>query len=134
MLSNISWPSLATSWVVVQKIYSKMYLLVSSTNNIHHDVTDSVNHGMFENTKTWITWEQKIIFLRNKKILNLCLRMTQYFEKLSFCSRGTLQFFSTFFSEIYYLRLFRPVALTKIQLFNYRKDLIIISCLTLSFR
>ena len=57
---------------MVQKIYSKMYL-VSCTNN-HCDVTDSVNHGMVKNTKTWILWEQNIIFLRNKKVLNLCLR------------------------------------------------------------
>ena len=40
----------------------------------HCDVTDSVNHGVVKNTKTWISWEQNIIFLRNKKILNLCLR------------------------------------------------------------
>ena len=36
--------------------------------------TDSVNHGMVKNTKTWISWEQNIIFLQNKKILNLCPR------------------------------------------------------------
>ena len=29
---------------------------------------------MVKNTKTWISWERNIIFLRNKKILNLCLR------------------------------------------------------------
>ena len=42
--------------------------------NIHHDVTDLVNHGIVKNTKTWISWKQNIIFLQNKKILNLCLR------------------------------------------------------------
>ena len=68
---SISWPSLATSWVVVQKICSKMYLV--SCFNIHRDVTDSVNHGMVKNTKTWISWERNIIFLRNKKDLNTCL-------------------------------------------------------------
>ena len=26
------------------------------------------------NTKTWISWELNIVFLRNKKILNLCFR------------------------------------------------------------
>ena len=57
---------------MVQKIYLKMYLV--SCTNTHSDVTDSVNHGMVENTKTWISWEQNIIFLRNKRILNLCLR------------------------------------------------------------
>ena len=72
MLIFISWPSLVTSWVVVQKIYSKMYFV--SCTNTHRDVTDSVNHGMIKNTKTWISWERKIIFLRNKEILNLCLR------------------------------------------------------------
>ena len=39
-----------------------MYLV--SCTNTHHDVTDMVNHGM---EKSWI-------FLRNKKVLNQCLR------------------------------------------------------------
>ena len=42
--------------------------------NTHYDVTDLVNHGMAKNTKTWISWERNIALLRNKKILNLCLR------------------------------------------------------------
>ena len=29
---------------------------------------------MVKNTKTWISWEQNIVFLRNTKILNLCFR------------------------------------------------------------
>ena len=67
---SINWPSLVTLWVVVQKIYPNMYLV--SCTNTHRDVTNSVNHGMV--TKTWISWERNRIFLRNKKILNLCLR------------------------------------------------------------
>ena len=67
LLISINWPSLMTSWVVVQKIYSKMHF--------HRDVTDLVNHGMVKNTTTWISWERNIIFLRNKKILNLCFRL-----------------------------------------------------------
>ena len=47
---------------------------LASCTNTHRDVTDLVNHGMVKNTKTWISWERNIIFLRNKKILNLCLR------------------------------------------------------------
>ena len=35
---------------------------------------DLVNHGMVKNTNTWISWEWNIIFLWNKKILNLCFR------------------------------------------------------------
>ena len=66
LLVSINWPSL------VQKIYSKMFLV--SCTNTHHDVTDSVNRGMVKNTKRWISWEQNIIFLWNKKILYLCLR------------------------------------------------------------
>ena len=42
--------------------------------NTHHDVTDLVNHGLVKNTKTWICWKQNIIFLPNKKILDLCPR------------------------------------------------------------
>ena len=72
LLTSINWPSLVTSWFVVQKIYSKMHLV--SCTNTHRDVTDLVNHGMAKNTKTWISWERKIIFRRNKTILNLCFR------------------------------------------------------------
>ena len=42
--------------------------------NTHHDIKDLVNHEMVENTKTRISWEWSITFLRNKKVLNLCLR------------------------------------------------------------
>ena len=72
LLISINWPSLVTSRVVVQNIYSKMYLV--SYTNTHRDVTDPVNHGIFKNAKTWISWQRNMIFLRNKKILNLCLR------------------------------------------------------------
>ena len=72
LLISINWPSLVTSWVVVQKIYSKMHLV--SCTNTHCDVTDLVNHEMVKNAKTWISWERNIIFLRNKKILNLWFR------------------------------------------------------------
>ena len=44
-----------------------------SCTNTHHDVTDLLNRGIAKNTKTWISWEWNITFLRNKKILNLCL-------------------------------------------------------------
>ena len=43
-------------------------------SNTHHDTTDLVNHRMVKNTKTQISWERNITFLRNKKILNLSLR------------------------------------------------------------
>ena len=72
LLMSINWPSLVTSWVVVQKKSSKMYL-VSFTNS-HCDVTDTVIHGMVKNTKPWISWERNISFLWNQKILNLCHR------------------------------------------------------------
>ena len=54
------------------KRYLKMYPV--SCTNTHHDVTDLVNHGMVKNTKTWISWEWNITFLRNKKILSMCLK------------------------------------------------------------
>ena len=72
LLISINWPSLVTSWVVVQKIYSKMHLV--SCTDTHRDVTDLVNHEMVKNTKTWISSERNIIFLRNKEFLNLCSR------------------------------------------------------------
>ena len=72
LLICINWPSLVTYWVVVQKIYSKMHPVLC--NNTHHDATDLVNHGIVKNAKTWISSKWSIIFLRNKKIFNLCLR------------------------------------------------------------
>ena len=72
LLISISWPSLVTLWVVVQKIYSKMHCV--SCTNTHRDVTDLVNHENIKNIKTWISWERNIIFRQNKKILTLCLR------------------------------------------------------------
>ena len=47
--------------------------LVACTNT-HQDATDFVDLEMVKNTKTLISSERKITFLRNKKILNLCLR------------------------------------------------------------
>ena len=37
-----------------------------SCTNTHRDVTDLVNPGMVKNTKTRISWERNIIFLRNR--------------------------------------------------------------------
>ena len=82
LLVSINWPSLVTSWFVVQKIYSKMHLV--SCTNTHRDVTDSVNHGMIENTKTWISWERNIIFLRNKMFLILFLRSYRFVAEVTF--------------------------------------------------
>ena len=80
---------------MVQKIYSKMYF-VSCT---HHDVTDLVNHGMVKNTKTWISWEQNIIFLWNKKILNLYLKW-HILRKYHFVAEVTFKNQTWFFHEV----------------------------------
>ena len=69
LLISINWPSLVGYWVVVQTIYSKMHP-VSHTNT--HHITDLVNHGMVQNTKTWISREWNITFLWNKNS-NPCL-------------------------------------------------------------
>ena len=45
-----------------------------SCTDINHDITDWVNRGMVKNTKSWISWEENLTFLQNKKILNLYLR------------------------------------------------------------
>ena len=42
-------------------------------SNTHHDVTDLVNLEMVKNAKTWLSWEQNITFLQNKKIISLSL-------------------------------------------------------------
>ena len=67
LLISINWLSLVGYWVVGQKIYSKMHSI--SCIDTHRDVADLVNHEMVKNTKLWISWEQKITFLQNKKIL-----------------------------------------------------------------
>ena len=72
LLISVNWPSLVTSWVLVQKIYLKMYLV--SCTNTHHDITVLVNHGKIKNAKTCVSWEWNIIFLWIKKILDLCHR------------------------------------------------------------
>ena len=55
---------------MLQKRYSKMHLV--SCTNTHHDITDLVNYEIVKNENLNIL--QNIIFLQNKKILNLCLR------------------------------------------------------------
>ena len=50
-------------------ILSPIKMLLVSCTNAHHYVTDLVNHAMIKNTKTWISWEQNITFLQNKKFL-----------------------------------------------------------------
>ena len=57
--------------MVVQKIYSKMHPVTYT--NTHHDITDLVNHGMVENTKTWISWKQLSFFYEIKKFLTCAL-------------------------------------------------------------
>ena len=52
---------------MVQKIYLKIHPV--SCTNTNHDVTDFVNHRMVKNTKTWLSWENNISFLWNKKCL-----------------------------------------------------------------
>ena len=55
------------------KIYIQKFTL-SHALNTPPDVIDLVNHRMVKNTKTWISWERYITFLRNKKSFNLCQR------------------------------------------------------------
>ena len=47
---------------------------LASCINTHRNVTDLVYHGVVKNTTTLISSEWNTIFLRNKKILNLCFR------------------------------------------------------------
>ena len=54
------------------KLFLKLTLVISI--NYPSFVNDLVNHGMVKNTKTWISRERNITFLKNKKILKLCLR------------------------------------------------------------
>ena len=57
--------------------------------NTSHDVTDLANNGMIKNTKTWISREWNMTFLKNKRILNLChkwhiLRSYRFVVKVTF--------------------------------------------------
>ena len=49
---------------MVQKIYSKIHTVLRT--NTHHDVTDSVNHGMGKNTCFFIVSNQVAKGLRLK--------------------------------------------------------------------
>ena len=102
LLIFINWPNLVTSWDEVQKMYSKMYFV--SCTDTHCDVTDFINHGMVKNTKTWISWEQNIIFPWNKKILNLCLR---WHILRSYCFEAEVTF--NVLLKIIFLRISKPL-------------------------
>ena len=93
LLASINWPSLVGSWVGVQKIYWEVHPF-SCTNN-HHDVTNLLNHGMVKDPKTWISWGRNIIFLRNKKILNLSLRW-HILRSYRFVVEVTFKYHNTF--------------------------------------
>ena len=41
----------------------------ASCTNIHHDVTNLVDHGMVKNAKIWISWERNLTFLPIKTFL-----------------------------------------------------------------
>ena len=69
------------------KIYSKIHPV--SCTNVHHDVTDLVNQGMANKTKTWISWQPNMNFPQNKTILNLCfiwhiLRSYRFLAEVTF--------------------------------------------------
>ena len=60
----------------LSKLWFKRYIQKCTLSHVPILIMTSslVNHGMVKNTKAWISWEWKITFLRNKKILNLYLR------------------------------------------------------------
>ena len=69
-MSTIQPKSVSYFWScpdVVHKIYAKKFAV--SCTNTHHDLIDLGNHEMVQNAKTWLSWEQKITFLGNKKTL-----------------------------------------------------------------
>ena len=57
---------------MVQKIYSKMHPV--SCTDAHLDDIDLLNHGMAENTKTWISREGNIKFLTCASDYTFCSR------------------------------------------------------------
>ena len=64
-----------------------------SYTNTHHIITVLVNRGMVKNTKIWTSWEWNITFLRNKKILNLCIR-SHNLRSYPFVAKVTLNFYT----------------------------------------
>ena len=69
---------------MVQKIYSKMHPV--SCTNTHHDVTDLLNCEITKTTKTWISWEWNITFLRNEKQRNYCVSLLRKTKKYYYSS------------------------------------------------
>ena len=64
-----------------------------SYTNTHHIITVLVNRGMVKNTKIWTSWEWNITFLRNKKIINLCIR-SHNLRSYPFVAKVTLNFYT----------------------------------------
>ena len=67
LLISINWPTLELRF---ERYIRKCTVFCT---NIHLDVIDLVHHGMVKNTK-FDYLENETTFLRNKKIINLCLR------------------------------------------------------------
>ena len=102
---------------MVQKINSKLQPV--SFTNINHDVTYLVNLWMVKNAKTWISWERSIKFLRNKKILNLCLRwhiLRNYRFVAEVTFNKNMPIFGTWFSIVVSIYLTSFVLLLRIYL------------------
>ena len=61
-------------YLLTDQVWWLMSCGSKDNSKMHLDVKDLADHGMIKNTKTWISWERNIIFLRYKKLLNLRVR------------------------------------------------------------
>ena len=59
----------------------------------YHDIIDFVNCDMVKNTKTGMSCERSITFLKNKNILNLCTRL-HILRRYHFVADVTLNIFN----------------------------------------
>ena len=65
-----------------------------SCTNTHHDVTDLLNHGMAENTKTWISQERNITFYETKNV-SICASGSTFWEVIVLQQRWSLNILRT---------------------------------------
>ena len=84
-ITRVWWPN--EFWL--KRYIQKMHLVLCT--NTPHDVTDLVIYRMVKNRKTWISWERNIIFLQNKKVINLGFRW-HILRSYRFGSGGNLLF------------------------------------------
>ena len=71
----------------LNELWFKRYIRTCNLSHVLIPIRASqiwYHHRMIKNTKTWISWEQNITFLPNKKILTCALQSYRFVVEVSF--------------------------------------------------